>query len=97
VFDVIPCCSPLLFSAVGCICGAFCTLYFWALQGKQTAVTEVALFFAWALIPYYIADGLGVSGIISIMVMGFMLDYYVIGGNESDERECKSGNKHISP
>jgi len=57
-----------------------CTLYFWALREKQTAVTEVAIFFCWALIPYYIADGLHCSGIIAIMVMGFFLDYFVIGG-----------------
>lgn len=73
--------------AVGVFCGALCTAYYWFLQGKQSAVSEVALFFAWALVPYYIADGLGLSGIISIMVMGFMLDYYVIGGHQSDEGE----------
>jgi NhaP-type Na+/H+ or K+/H+ antiporter len=72
---------------VGLVCGTFCTLYFWALQGKHTAVSEVANFFIWALIPYYIADAIGYSGIISIMVMGFMLDYYVIGGFQSDEAE----------
>jgi NhaP-type Na+/H+ or K+/H+ antiporter len=72
---------------VGGICGALCTVYFWALQGKNTAVTEVAVFFSWALVPYYIADGVGYSGIISIMVMGFMLDYFVIGGFQSDEGE----------
>lgn len=71
----------------GVLCGVCCTWYFWALQGKQTAVGEVALFFAWALVPYYIADGFGFSGIIAIMVMGFMLDYYVIGGHQSDEGE----------
>ena len=62
-----------------------CTLYFWALREKQTAVTEVAIFFCWALIPYYIADGLHCSGIIAIMVMGFFLDYFVIGGFQLDE------------
>lgn len=72
---------------IGVVCGAFCTLYFWFLQGKQSAVSEVALFFAWALVPYYIADGLGYSGIISIMVMGFMLDYYIIGGHQSEDGE----------
>jgi NhaP-type Na+/H+ or K+/H+ antiporter len=61
-----------------------CTLYFWALREKQTAVTEVAIFFCWALIPYYIADGLHCSGIIAIMVMGFFLDYFVIGGFQSE-------------
>jgi len=73
--------------AVGIACGAVCTFYFYALQGKQSAVTEVAMFFLWSLIPYYLSDGCGFSGIISIMVMGFMLDYFVIGGFQSDEGE----------
>lgn len=48
--------------AIGVFCGALCTFYFWALQGKHSAVTEVAMFFTWALIPYYVADGNGFSG-----------------------------------
>ncbi|KAL3916132.1 MAG: hypothetical protein SGILL_005320 [Bacillariaceae sp.] len=70
---------------IGCGVGMCCTFYFWLLKGKQTPVTEVAIFFCWALIPYYIADGLKCSGIISIMVMGFMMDYFVIGGFQSEE------------
>ena len=53
---------------LGVLCGALCTFYFWAMHGKNTAVSEGALFFTWALIPYYIADALEMSGIISIMV-----------------------------
>merc|ERR1712137_1001857 len=64
---------------IGLGVGICCTLYFYVLRGQQTAVTEVAIFFCWALIPYYVADGLGCSGIISIMVMGFFMDYFVIG------------------
>jgi NhaP-type Na+/H+ or K+/H+ antiporter len=70
---------------IGMVVGMCCTFYFWLLKGKQTAVTEVAIFFCWALIPYYIADGLKCSGIISIMVMGFVMDYFVIGGFQSEE------------
>mmetsp|Transcript_56617 Transcript_56617/g.115284 ORF Transcript_56617/g.115284 Transcript_56617/m.115284 type:complete len:767 (+) Transcript_56617:254-2554(+) len=66
--------------AIGAAVGVCCTLYFWALKEKQTAVTEVAIFFCWALIPYYIADGLHCSGIIAIMVTGFVLDFFVVGG-----------------
>lgn len=73
--------------AIGVVCGALCTLYFSALEGKNTAVTEVAMFFTWALIPYYVADGFHYSGIISTMVMGFMLDFFVIGGFQSEDAE----------
>lgn len=72
---------------VGVVCGACCAIYFYNLWGKHTAVTEVAIFFSWALIPFYISDMLSGSGIISIMTMGFFLDYYVIGGNQSEEGE----------
>lgn len=75
---------------VGLGCGSVCTFYFWAMQGQNTAVSEGALFFTWALIPYYIADALKLSGIISIMVMGFMLDYYVIGGFQDGRAEWTS-------
>ena len=44
---------------IGILCGALCTLYFWALRGKQTAVSEVALFFTWALVPYYVSENIG--------------------------------------
>eukprot|EP00532_Pseudo-nitzschia_australis_P019519 CAMPEP_0168298782 /NCGR_PEP_ID=MMETSP0142_2-20121227/23875_1 /TAXON_ID=44445 /ORGANISM="Pseudo-nitzschia australis, Strain 10249 10 AB" /LENGTH=719 /DNA_ID=CAMNT_0008248253 /DNA_START=225 /DNA_END=2384 /DNA_ORIENTATION=+ len=72
--------------AIGVGLGMCCTLYFWALREKQTAVTEVGIFFCWSLIPYYIADGLHCSGIIAIMVMGFFLDFFVIGGFQPEEQ-----------
>lgn len=72
---------------IGVTCGACCALYFYNLYGKHSAVTEVAIFFSWAMIPFYLSDLCGGSGIISIMVMGFFLDYYVVGGNQSDEGE----------
>ena len=75
--------------AIGVGVGMCCTIFFWALQGKQTAVTEVAVFFCWALIPYYIADGLECSGIIAIMVMGFFLDFFVIGGVRSEQNRWR--------
>ncbi|CAJ1943066.1 unnamed protein product [Cylindrotheca closterium] len=71
--------------AIGLAIGACCTVYFYVLRGRQTAVTEVGVFFCWALIPYYVADGLSCSGIIAIMVMGFLMDYYVIGGSHPQQ------------
>lgn len=74
---------------IGIGVGMCCTLYFWALKEKQTPVTEVAIFFCWALIPYYIADGLNCSGIIAIMVMGFFLDFFVIGGVRTEQNRWR--------
>merc|ERR1719420_1689777 len=73
--------------SIGILCGALSTVYFWALRTKHTAVVETALFFCFALIPFYIADGLQYSGIISIMVMGFMTDFFVIGVSSEDETQ----------
>ena len=70
---------------IGLACGIVCTLYFWALRRKHTPVVEVGIFFCWALIPFYISDGAGFSGIISIMTMGFFLDFCVIGGGQSED------------
>lgn len=47
---------------IGIVCGILCTIYFWALRRKHTAVVETALFFCFALLPFYIADGFGGSG-----------------------------------
>jgi NhaP-type Na+/H+ or K+/H+ antiporter len=80
---------------IGVVCGAVCTVYFYTLRGKHSPVTEVAMFFTWALIPYYIADGFQCSGIIAIMVMGFMLDYYVVG-SDSLSRRLEGGEEEVS-
>jgi len=36
---------------VGVVCGSCCAIYFYNLYGRHSAVTEVAIFFSWALIP----------------------------------------------
>jgi NhaP-type Na+/H+ or K+/H+ antiporter len=72
---------------IGFACGVVCTAYFWALRRRHTAVVEVGIFFCWALIPFYISDGVGYSGIISIMTMGFFLDFFVIGGSQTEDAE----------
>mmetsp|Transcript_14758 Transcript_14758/g.30061 ORF Transcript_14758/g.30061 Transcript_14758/m.30061 type:complete len:717 (+) Transcript_14758:266-2416(+) len=76
---------------VGLLCGTFCNFYFWALQGQHTPVAEVAMFFTWANLPFYLADALGFSGIISIMVMGFVMDIYVIGGPRQQHHDQPEG------
>uniref|UniRef100_A0A7S1FML1 Cation/H+ exchanger transmembrane domain-containing protein n=1 Tax=Corethron hystrix TaxID=216773 RepID=A0A7S1FML1_9STRA len=69
---------------VGVIAGIFCTLYFRAVKGWQTPLIEVLLFFLWSLIPYYVCDEIKWSGIVSIVVMGFIMDMYVIGSEAKD-------------
>ena len=60
---------------IGVACGIVCTIYFWALRRKHTAVVETAIFFSFALIPFYIADGFGHSGMCSKTLLSPRGDY----------------------
>ena len=73
--------------AIGIGCGMACTIYFWALAKRHSPVWETAIFFCFALMPFYLSDGAGMSGIISIMTMGFFLDYFVVGGSQSADAQ----------
>lgn len=66
--------------AIGFGCAALASVYYWALEGYQHAAVEVALFFCWALIPYYISDGAGFSGIVALVAAGFLMDVFIVGG-----------------
>jgi len=65
--------------AVGLACGAGAWMYFKYLGKHLAPVMEVGSFFLWALIPYYICDGIGWSGIVSIVVVAFFMDVYIAG------------------
>jgi NhaP-type Na+/H+ or K+/H+ antiporter len=62
---------------VGFICACLCMTYFWIFGKMLNPGMEVASFFLWALIPYWICDDLEWSGIVSIVTMGFFMDVYV--------------------
>lgn len=70
---------------VGVGSGIMCTLYFWAFHGCQTPLVEVLMFLCWALLPYYVCDGIGWSGIVSAVTVGFVMDMYVIGLGDIDD------------
>lgn len=63
--------------ALACGCGAW--VYFNFLGDMLPPVMEVGSFFLWALIPYYICDAVGWSGIVSIVAVGFFMDVYIAG------------------
>ena len=65
--------------AVGLACGCGAWVYFNLLGALLPPVMEVGSFFLWALIPYYICDGVGWSGIVSIVAVGFFMDIYIAG------------------
>jgi len=64
---------------VGLLCGIGAWFYFSILENHLPPVMEVGSFFLWALIPYYICDGVGWSGIVSIVAVGFFMDIYIAG------------------
>jgi NhaP-type Na+/H+ or K+/H+ antiporter len=91
---------------VGGLSGGCCTIYYWAMHGCQTPLVEVLMFFCWALLPYYICDGIEWSGIVAVVATGFVLDLYVVGqagdnstiGEEEDSSPQKlKSNPTTSP
>lgn len=64
---------------VGIGSGFACTGYYYIMQGCQTPLVEVLLFFCWAFIPYYVCDGIGWSGIVAVVATGVVMDLYVVG------------------
>lgn len=80
--DVLGACADFLIVCTGSIliglaCGFGCLIYFWFLRKKLNSAMEVASFFLWAGIPYYICDSIEFSGIVGIVAMGFFMDIYI--------------------
>ena len=67
---------------VGIVSGAFCTGYFWAMRGCHSPLAEVLTFFCWALLPFYVCDGVGWSGIVGLVAAGFIMDVFVVGKHD---------------
>jgi len=62
---------------IGILFGFGALLYFWVLRKKLNAPMEVASFFLWAGIPYYVCDEFKMSGIVAIVTVGFFMDIYI--------------------
>jgi NhaP-type Na+/H+ or K+/H+ antiporter len=77
---------------VGVLCGGFCTLYFYSMEGCQTPLVEVLIFLCWALIPYYICDGVSWSGIVGIVAAGIVMDLFVVGYHNTDQQQQPQEN-----
>jgi len=68
---------------VGLASGILALIYFWMFQNILHPVMEVGSFLLWALIPYYISDGVEWSGIVAIVCMGFFMDMYIASTGEA--------------
>lgn len=72
---------------VGLASGICCTVYYWLMHGCQTPLVEVLLFCCWALLPYYVCDGVEWSGIVAVVAAGFVMDVYVVGSHHPSLEE----------
>jgi NhaP-type Na+/H+ or K+/H+ antiporter len=69
---------------IGIASGLCCTVYYWLMLGCQTPLVEVLMFCCWALLPYYVCDGIEWSGIVAVVAAGFIMDMYVVGAHGKD-------------
>lgn len=97
VFDAVATFLIAMFGsiAVGLSCGALALGYFRLLHKHLPPVMEVGSFFLWALMPYYICDGIGWSGIVSIVVIGFFMDIYIAGPKKSKKAQSQRMNSNF--
>jgi NhaP-type Na+/H+ or K+/H+ antiporter len=65
-------------SAVGLAVGVVTALYFRCMNKSMSPLSEVITFFMAALMPYYICDGWGWSGITAILIAGVTMDVYAL-------------------
>jgi NhaP-type Na+/H+ or K+/H+ antiporter len=70
---------------VGVASGICCTMYYWMMHGCQTPLVEVLMFCCWALLPYYVCDGIEWSGIVAVVAAGVVMDMNVVGQHHHDE------------
>lgn len=81
---------------VGLGSGICCTVYYWAMHGCQTPLVEVLMFCCWALLPYYVCDGIEWSGIVAVVAAGFVMDIQVVG-QYSPPDDPTDADQQISP
>jgi NhaP-type Na+/H+ or K+/H+ antiporter len=70
---------------VGVASGILSTVYFWMFYGCQSPLVEVLMFLCWALLPYYVCDGIGWSGIVAAVAVGFFMDLHIVGQHQVNE------------
>jgi NhaP-type Na+/H+ or K+/H+ antiporter len=81
--------------AIGFLCGVFCLCYFHLNFSIMNPVMEVASFFLWAVVPYWMSEALGWSGIVAIVVMGFFMDIYLRPGWDPASLELEEQHRQL--
>lgn len=70
---------------IGVASGVISTVYYWLFHGCQTPLVEVLMFLCWAMLPYYVCDGIEWSGIVAAVANGFVMDLYIVGQLGEDQ------------
>jgi NhaP-type Na+/H+ or K+/H+ antiporter len=66
-----------------------CLCYFHLNSSIMNPVMEVASFFLWAVVPYWMAEAFHWSGIVAIVVMGFFMDIYLRPGGDHSSNDVE--------
>eukprot|EP00970_Alexandrium_tamarense_P014200 scaffold3950_cov175-Alexandrium_tamarense.AAC.1 len=80
---------------IGLACGVACLCYFHLNSSILHPVMEVASFFLWAVIPYWMAEAFEWSGIVSIVVMGFFMDIYLRPGWDPEDLQQEEEERQL--
>ncbi|KAL7535190.1 hypothetical protein ACHAXR_010413 [Thalassiosira sp. AJA248-18] len=80
---------------IGLACGVACLCYFHLNSSILHPVMEVASFFLWAVVPYWMSEAFGWSGIVAIVVMGFFMDIYLRPGWDPAELELEEERRQL--
>jgi NhaP-type Na+/H+ or K+/H+ antiporter len=81
--------------AIGLVCGVACLCYFHLNFSIMNPVMEVASFFLWAVVPYWMSEAFGWSGIVAIVVMGFFMDIYLRPGWDPASLELEEQHRQL--
>ena len=79
--------------AIGLTCGVACLCYFHLNSSIMNPVMEVASFFLWAVVPYWISEVFHWSGIVAIVVMGFFMDIYLRPGGDHTSNDAEEQHR----
>ena len=79
--------------AIGLTCGVACLCYFHLNSSIMNPVMEVASFFLWAVVPYWMAEAFHWSGIVAIVVMGFFMDIYLRPGGDHTSNDAEEQHR----
>lgn len=81
---------------IGVASGMMSTVYYWLFHGCQTPLVEVLMFMCWAMLPYYVCDGIEWSGIVAAVANGFVMDLYIRGQAGAEDQPLSDDSEEYT-